>query len=476
MLYRTWIPCISGRLSYRLLTSKLVESGSGFVVKGLPDTENKVFGYKDRNLGDAYLPNNLVDIFQSFQTGNEVTTKFTFVLFGSYQPGANSAEMGGNICWFRKVDWDRHLKPLANLLCRNFSERGFDSLKHLVSFLQNESERLSWLSMSFKLERDGVLTLKPSDRTQEYFETLHARGESYLAQHIADEFYCFLRDQTHNHQHHSPGSDRLIYSRAVKLDQPMRHQFVQEQQIHDETASGLSSLQLRDVKIDPVSERKWLHATLATLYRVALELRSSERGAHRAKGILAYADSLKAIAKKRLPESCPLDFNFDSDGILKSIEAKGAEEQAVSVQSENLRSVTLTITIALISIIVSLMGALQSADIPCPPGLKVLKLTEFGLELECSQKLPAAEWLVLLTAKILQHPHLFMIPVAILAFVTVVTPRRIWRSAIWPIVRRFLLRLITPLGFNGALLVLFILIVLSLFMSYTFFKESVIFR
>jgi hypothetical protein len=277
MNFKAWVPCVSGRLSFRHFGESLRPYATTIAGKRWDGTTEKdLIFFQSRYIYDGLNP-------------NKDAGKMAFLFVGKYTPGSNSP-LSGSVYWFKRLDWQSG--PSANVsralgLLAARSEV-FTRVERPMNLdaLPDECQRSCWSSYKILLERDGELTIELPGVTTEKLKD----HPEWVVQRVVDEVFFFIRDVAHSHRHHPPTSEAYIYSRRCN-----------------------GTLE---------SDLKWRVATLSTLQRAALSSRTfaGTIDAIHGKGILAYADKFRDLCKQKHPSELAIG-KFDGDSLAKSINA-----------------------------------------------------------------------------------------------------------------------------------------------------------
>ncbi len=175
-------------------------------------------------------------------------------------------------------------RDLSN--CRHYSD-GFQSIRDKALA---EGKKLCVCSADVELHRNGKAQIKLDEP-----KGLGERNadSTLLETLIANQFFYFLKDVSHVHQHHDPKQDAI--TEVTEIDTSNKHQ--------------------------------WIAETQRSLYREVIRYKRfrNEKSLFRAAGILAYAKSFERCHAKDLP----MAEKFNTDELEKSLSVSREELQHV---------------------------------------------------------------------------------------------------------------------------------------------------
>ncbi|WP_256753317.1 hypothetical protein [Mesorhizobium sp. Mes31] len=269
MSYRGWVPTVNGRLSFKLIGESRYPSEADYANFSTV-SHQYALAVQTRNLSDV-----LFDRFLSALLS--VSGEFNFYLCGRSRrgPGSADAYLIGKLYVFRRF-------------CEgSYAVSG--GIKHLLTQMRNttfldqddgaQSSYLSAhdllasncdISADFVLRRNGMISISKlawSDNefarnSVDYEQDRHVD----LEQSVADQLYFFVRDISHQHQHHGPDADTIITTHRSQAD-----------------------------------NLQWCNGVIYSLYFHIINIkRRSDPIEHvRVLGILAYLQSFKKVAEIR---------------------------------------------------------------------------------------------------------------------------------------------------------------------------------
>lgn len=288
-LFVGWIPNVAGRLSFSHIGK------SSYPRRCQVENRGDAFGRRiavaqERKLSDWLLPSWYFRALYGFSAN----WRFVLVARTVGDKFDAIARVQGEVLVFDGEDWDRlvsvgdeTLSPAdlfkAEVLPWASAARNGPDNAPLPEASLSALRRLSLFSFSVGIRRTGVLWLRPiyiaSDVTfaDDYVLEEHAPQSDDL-RYLANQAFFFLKDISHNHRHHDPGSDTI-------------------------TEVGL---------VD--HNRTWAISTHYRIHRKVVELRRSKdpEAFYGASGMLAYLSSLRK-ALQSLPRferpRGPLSYN-----------------------------------------------------------------------------------------------------------------------------------------------------------------------
>lgn len=278
MLYKGWVPTVNGRLSFKLIGETRYPTEPEYVNSG-DDTHLYVVALQSRQLSDV-----LFEALLGPLLGYSGDFECILSARARKAPSSPDSKLIGKIFLFhRKTFGDSGAKGLFEASIRSMRHldpgAGNPSLKPQYISLNKELGTRCDLSLDIVLNRDGVVAISHicwNNRTLEQNTTDHAVTIDFDLEHgIADQMYFFVRDLTHQHQHHGSDADTIITTQ-------------------------------RQTKPDDMA---WSLAIMYSLYYHIITVKRKENPTEhvRALGILAYLQSYKTIIKRR---SASVNSNF----------------------------------------------------------------------------------------------------------------------------------------------------------------------
>lgn len=270
MFYKGWVPTVNGRLSFKLIGETRYPAEPEYV-NSADDSHLYVSALQSRQLSDV-LFERVVGPLLGY------SGKFEFVLCARSRRSRTSpdSKLIGKVFIF-------HCQTFKETKARDIFRSSVKSMRALDPGALNPGLKQQYLALSqtllsrcdmymnVVLNRDGVVTLSHltwgNSRLERNTEE-HAIEIGFDLEHgIADQTYFFVRDLTHQHQHHGNDADTIITTQ-------------------------------RQEKPDDLS---WCLEIMYSLYfHIITVKRKGNPTEHvRALGILAYLQSYKNIIKRR---------------------------------------------------------------------------------------------------------------------------------------------------------------------------------
>lgn len=270
MFYRGWVPTVNGRLSFKLIGDTRYPREPDYV-NSYDGAHQYVAALQSRQLSDVLFEPVLGRILG-------YSGEFDCILCARSRraPSSPDSKLIGKAYLFHRATFKRsgarHKFSAALGSMRRFYPGTTNTqLKEEYIELSNTMARLCDLSVEVVLNRDGVITLHRVQWNNPTLarNTLDHSGEiDFDFEHgIADQIYFFIRDLTHQHQHHGNDADTIITTHRVNSPQDLT----------------------------------WALEIMYSLYFHIITVKRKENPAEhvRALGILAYLQSYKNIIKRR---------------------------------------------------------------------------------------------------------------------------------------------------------------------------------
>lgn len=270
MFYKGWVPTVNGRLSFKLIGETRYPSEPEYV-NSADGSHLYVAALQSRQLSDV-----LFEPVAGRLLGYSGHFDFVLCARARRAPTSPDSKLIGRIFLFHRQTF---IQTNAKHIFRGSvkSMRALDpgalnlGLKQQYLALGQELLSRCDLYMDVILNRDGILTLSHLRWGNQHLERNteeHADAIGFDLEHgIADQMYFFVRDLTHQHQHHGNDADTIITTQ-------------------------------RQAKSDDMS---WCLEIMYSLYFHIITVKRKENPSEhvRALGILAYLQSYKNIIQRR---------------------------------------------------------------------------------------------------------------------------------------------------------------------------------
>lgn len=313
--YVGWIPTVSGRLSYRHIGDTLHPGPSNYanlyLVKG-----RVIIVYQKRDLSDSYIKALLRAFFG-------ITGNFHFILIGQHED--TDHPISGKVFIFKSdKDWNDGSSFVIKSVLQDLNElQKADNYQNVLSseigalILEATSscEKKSDIQIGFELHRNGEIYFHfPVFKSEEMVKSSNSYAHLYgydFQKWLIDQAYFFIRDISHEHQHHSNDVDTIIIT-----------------QILDD------------------NNYEWRKSILYSLYYFMIKQKRNQKLdlLLQSKGILAYAKSFEAISKRhgKMPD-------FQSAALESSLNTKIDELKHCQMQSNFTKTYIASIRAAIIA-------------------------------------------------------------------------------------------------------------------------------
>ncbi|PBB81514.1 hypothetical protein CK218_07560 [Mesorhizobium sp. WSM3879] len=348
--FKGWVPTVNGRLSYKIIGESRHPTIADYANVATPEYQF-VLAIQSRNTTDVLFHWLLAKFFQ-------VSGDFTFVFCARARRGSKSPDdpLIGRVYVVRPgSDSSIQLKEkMPNWL---HSLRGAElgvgkaELCNLFGSLHRELTSICDFRANVILHRNGIISISKIAYSDDeiYQNTLRYANNDHVEidSMWADQIYYFVRDISHQHQHHSPDADTMITTYRVR---------------------GRSM--------------EWSNRVIYSLYFYIInsKRRLEPTEQVRVLGVLAYLNSFKQIATEqaatsKLPLQMPV-FNDqatkDSINATKSyLDLKFSEKKQ---NSDKYRTVLFTIAATLLTLVNFVSGF---ADPEVTPAKWVGALADF---------------------------------------------------------------------------------------------------
>ena len=331
--YVGWVPTIVGRLSFSIAghTSHPTRA----IYENVADTNDRyLLCYQKRRCLDSSIPI-FKALFSSAVLGQKSDFRFLCVAKAKNSAKVADADMHGDIYLFYKhknyfvrddkskgwcaVEADiknmqRELSETASRDLTNLSNQ-FDIINPKIQALGNQ---FALLKVSFTLKRNGIVyfSFPNEEKLIEMRRSLtnFSSCSPQIKKTICAQFYFFLKDLVHTHQHHHPTTDTII-------------------DLHE--------------NIDD----RWIYETIRGLYRRVLSFKRSKDSTSylQARGVLTYIKAFHNVMRDELDENHHL-LAIDNPNIEDSIQISEAKEKLCSEKTRSNRTVFLTSLLSLIGL------------------------------------------------------------------------------------------------------------------------------
>lgn len=270
MFYKGWVPTVNGRLSFKIIGETRYPREPEYV-NSADGSHLYVAALQARQLSDV-LFEPIVGPLLGY------SGEFECILCARARKARSSSDsklIGKVFLFHKKTFKETNAKAIFHSLVHSMRSldpgAGNPGLKpQYISLVQSLSS-LCDLSVDVVLNRDGIITLWDivwNNAGLERNTAQHAEEISFdLAHGIADQMFFFVRDLTHQHQHHSSDADTIITTQRSHKPGDM----------------------------------EWCLEIMYSLYYHIITIKRKENPAEhvRALGILAYLQSYKKIVTNR---------------------------------------------------------------------------------------------------------------------------------------------------------------------------------
>lgn len=323
------MPTVNCRLSFRIVGQSNFPTRSLYR-NMLTNNHGYVLARQRRNLSDVLFAGIVERLLG-------VSGKFDFVIAARVRRGdpSKDSRLIGKLYLVRSIGFDQ--RTIANSLDNAFSklEAYQNSPNEDLEVRKTYCEQLEILpdhadiQASFVLQRNGMLSIsriKWRIPEQQGNSASFSKEKNVDLDHIiADQFYFFIRDISHQHQHHGPDADTII------------------------TTYGSNS-----------SNLSWCRSILYALYYHVIDVkrRKSSEEQIRILGVLAYIQAFKHIVEERAKligfdpkiEIPYFDDGATKDSIIASRTYLDALANKKRLKNDNLRTWILWIAAAVLTV------------------------------------------------------------------------------------------------------------------------------
>lgn len=341
--FRGWIPTVTGRLSFSAIGMTDGQPGR-CVTSNISDGRSRyILCYQSRMLGDSVLPPALAQwlfklrgqmwfacvarAVQDSPTGSEKLVGHVF-LISNKKVWRSEVEAKIRTEQFMLSDYRRNMPFNSKALKEYFNERYCNLATSLAP--------LSDFSIAFEVARTGETIIR-HDSTGT--SSPGAPGfphdkEGHLLHVVIAQFFFFLKDIFHQHQHHDPKTDTIL-----------------------------------DIYRADGDDHQWRRETLYALYRkiISYKRKNTERNLFSALGVLAYAQSFEKLSRlKCTQDDLPV---YNTQSLEMSLQA-ARDEVVWKNEGRNHRLETRkTVFLPVIGLIISMAGLLQVFPPKYPDGV-----------------------------------------------------------------------------------------------------------
>lgn len=342
--FKAWIPNISGRLSFSAFGNTTFPTRA--ITSNIEvNRERYLLCYQKRETIDVVLP--LPKFLESIiaRTFFGLDGRFWFVCIARtyLDQYFDQERLVGKLCIFwPKTTW-RHeneyrIKRVQRMMNDYSQNPDFTDCKKITMLsaferLFNEIEKYSMFNASFSTLRTGTTEISFGKenfmKNGEFFENLSRDEQIKFWRLLSAQFFYFLRDIGHRHQHHDPSSDTLVELYPLSKDNP--------------------SL--------------WRRYTLFAIYRRVIDLKrhpNAERFDD-IMGLVSYADSFHKICQQELGSKHELPVYY-SENIRQSVEAVDKSFYRKHQQNQTKFSNWINVILFIVIILFSFLGLLSLAN------------------------------------------------------------------------------------------------------------------
>lgn len=339
MQFRSWLPTVSGRLSFSSFGHSTHPNPTRYVNRGT--TAERFLVCSQRRVGiDAVLPfPNLLSKTLWDRDGDLIYV----ALCKSDTLGARQQEaLVGHVYILQNAAWGQGEQPVSALmkLLDRYSEA--DAGSSLGQYIQpewdhcnRELDRLCAFHVGVEVCRSGKTTIDVADADLSHATRpslgTNAGAQAHFAHRLAAQIFYFLRDLGHHHQHHDPSTDTIV-----------------------------------DLfPFDGKDDLSWRQQVLYNIYRTIIQYKRNPRNRqfHASLGLLAYASTFHEVSVQELPkdsvEHLPY---FHNEGLERSLSALQAVNQLANEEAARIRGIVQNIILWVVGIVISVIGLLQVAE------------------------------------------------------------------------------------------------------------------
>ncbi|MBY2969505.1 hypothetical protein [Rhizobium leguminosarum] len=294
MFYKGWVPTVNGRLSFKLIGETRYPREPEYV-NSSDESHLYVAARQSRQLSDVLFEPILGPLL-----GFSGAFECVFCARARRAPTVPDSKLVGKIFLFHRSTFrESRAKEIFSSSVRSMRAldpgAGNPGLRPQYIALSRELAARCDLSVNVVLNRDGVVTLSHIEwRNNSLRQNTIAFADEIefdLEHGLADQMFFYLRDLTHQHQHHGNDADTITTTQRLRAPNDM----------------------------------SWSLEIMYSLYYHIITVKRKENPAEhvRALGILAYLQSYKTIIKRRAEKIDPhfVFPNFDDTSSKESIKA-----------------------------------------------------------------------------------------------------------------------------------------------------------
>jgi len=215
-LYKSWIPTVSGRLSFSLFgDTEHPSQAKGINVSD--GVDRYIIFSQRRNLSDSILPDIADGFLQKVFLGLDGVFNFVCIAHNDDRAELVESPLSGKILLFYNAEgWGNYASKLEKLKSRlqSYDLSGPISLNTYISQQYQELSQdclESDIEAEFSLTRSGVVTICIDWEKERAKVFLHQQSfVDRMGHSIASQLFFFLKDIGHRHQHHNPNTDTIL--------------------------------------------------------------------------------------------------------------------------------------------------------------------------------------------------------------------------------------------------------------------------
>lgn len=329
-MYSGWIPTVSGRLSFSII---------GHANHPTPAITSNVTNGKTRYILSyqrRFLLDPLISTFSKvipILLRREGVFWCVCVAQCPDSSGQYVSDLEGTLYIFHgKKNWrgavEKNVKHLQNILDNQFrntkgsNEEVIKRFELLTSFLKTTSSYYC----KFTLRRNGVTRLFPPQVNEIRAGAPTGHDNENTRKAICSQLFYFLKDITHEHQHHNPNTDTLI-------------------------------------GIYPTDDDlAWRVSTLRILYRRIIQFKRTKISKifYLSLGLLTYVKSFCTISDDE-GKKVPVEWNIDA--LTESIQIAKQKHEAEIDETRNSNGFVITFLLSIAGVVISISGLLSLAKI-----------------------------------------------------------------------------------------------------------------
>ena len=383
--YKSWVPNVTGRLSFSEIGSTSHPSRCVRANEGDAD-KRFIIAYQRRVTLDAIVPKK--EILSRKFYGLEGEMWFACAARTESHNERAMEKLCGKIFIFHKKElwrgWAERTVKLAQEKLRNsmaFSDdQSIKNFDQTYNSTLSELQKLSSFNVNFELIRTGDVEIN-HDTNDPHIENAPYFGDppnEHLVHIVASQTFFFLKDISHNHQHHRPNTDTILDIYPFK------------------------------------SERYWREQVIYSLYRKIIQYKRNPniRTISDSRGVLAYAKAFLGVCEENFSESSRTEKlpRYDNETLEMSLIAAG-DHISWHIQEKNRRADNIQ------NWLIGVLGSVLALT-------ALLSLTKA----EISEVNPA---ILFVGELILKQPTILIFMIAIpLLFIFNITEKRFFRNVV----------------------------------------------